>query len=296
MRLPLAFLLLMSLALPGAAAGKIEIVHDGETRRFYVEYPAGPRPAPAIVVLHGAGSNPNQMRRLTRFALHERGWVEIYPEGINREWNDGRTGADGKPLHRPDDLGFLRAILDRLAAEGLIDPARVFFTGLSNGGAMTLRVICQAPELVAGAVVVIMNQPVGMECPDGPPVPLLFIQSADDPLIPFAGGPITLPSKADRGSVLSAGETLARYALRNRCGAWEEIAITDHFPGDGTRVRLHAYRGCAQPLFQYIIDGGGHTWPGNKNHRWVRKLLGRTSLDISATFEIESFFTDLLRR
>ena len=70
MRLLLAALLLMSLALPAAAAGRIEIEHDGETRRFQIEYPAGPRPAPAIVVLHGAASNPNQMRRLTRFALH----------------------------------------------------------------------------------------------------------------------------------------------------------------------------------------------------------------------------------
>ncbi|MHA1529950.1 MAG: alpha/beta hydrolase family esterase [Alphaproteobacteria bacterium] len=296
MRLILTALLLMSLALPAAAAGRIEIVHDGETRRFYVEYPAGPRPAPAIVVLHGAASNPNRMRRLTQFTLHERGWVEIYPEGIARQWNDGRTSAGGKPLHRADDLGFLRAILDRLTSEGLVDPARMYFTGVSNGGAMALRVICQAPDLVAGAAVVIMNQPAGMDCPDGPPVPLLFIHGADDPLIPFAGGPVTVSSKTDRGSVLSAGETLARYALRNRCGAWEEIAITDHFPGDGTRVRLHTYRGCARPLFQYIIDGGGHTWPGNRNHRWVQKLLGRTSLDISATFEIETFFTDLVRR
>jgi polyhydroxybutyrate depolymerase len=296
MRTMLAALLLVSLALPAAAAGKIEIVHDGETRRFYIEYPAGPRPAPAIVVLHGGSSNPNQMRRLTQFALHERGWVEIYPEGSAGRWNDGRTSADGKPLHRGDDLGFLRAMLDRLASEGLIDPARVFFTGVSNGGAMTLRVICQAPELVAGAAVVIMNQPVGMDCPDGPPVPLMFIHAAGDPLVPFVGGPITVLGKTGRGSVLSAAETVARYALRNRCGAWEEIAITDHFPNDGTLVRLHTYRGCAQPLFQYIIDGGGHTWPGNKNHRWVQKLLGRTSLDISATFEIETFFTDLARR
>ena len=44
---------------------------------------------------------------------------------------------------------------------------------------------------------------------------------------------------------------------------------------------------------QYIIDGGGHTWAGNKNRRWVEKLLGTTSLDISATFEIEAFFTGL---
>ena len=296
MRLLLAALLLVALALPAAAAGRLEIVHDGRTRRFYVEYPAGPRPAPAIVVLHGGASNPNRMRRITEFRLHERGWVEIYPEGIGQQWNDGRTGADGKPLRQTDDLGFLRAMLDRLATEGLIDPARVFFTGASNGGAMTLRVICQAPELVAGAAVVIMNQPVGMDCPDGPPVPLMFIHAAGDPLVPFVGGPITVLGKKSRGSVLSAAETVARYAVRNRCGAWEEIAITDHFPDDGTRVRLHTYRGCAQPLFQYIIDGGGHTWPGNRNRSWVQKLLGRTSRDISATFEIETFFTDLARR
>jgi len=287
MRLLLAALLLMSLALPAAAAGKIDIVHDGETRRFHIEYPAGPRPAPAIVVLHGASGNPNRMRRIAQLTLHERGWVEIYPEAIDQAWNDGRTGANGKPLRQTDDLGFLRAILDRLAAEGLIDPARVFFAGVSNGGAMTLRVICQAPELVAGAVVVVMNQPVGLDCPDGPALPLMFIHGAADPLVPFAGGPITVGEK-DRGRVLSAGETLALYALRNHCGAWEEIAITDHFSGDGTRVRLHTYRGCARPLFHYIIDGGGHSWPGNRNHR--------SSLDISATFEIETFFTDLLRR
>jgi polyhydroxybutyrate depolymerase len=135
-----------------------------------------------------------------------------------------------------------------------------------------------------------------MDCPDGPPVPLMFIHGADDPLVPYAGGPITVLGKKDRGSVLPAGETLARYALRNRCGAWEEIAITDHFPSDNTRVRLHVYRGCAKPLFQYIIDGGGHTWAGNKNYRWVQKLLGRTSRDISATFEIETFFSDLAKR
>ena len=295
MRLLLAALLLVAFALPATAAVKREIVHDGETRRFYVEHPLGSRPAPAIVVLHGGAGNANRMRRIANFTLYESGWVEIYPEGIDRQWNDGRTGADGRPLRKTDDLGFLRAMLNELISEGLVDPTRVFFAGVSNGGAMTLRVICQAPDLVAGAAVVIMNQPVGMDCPDGPPVPLMFIQSADDPVVPFAGGPITVTGKKDRGRVLSAGETLAPYAFRNRCGAWEEIAITDHYPNDGTRVRLRAYRGCAKPLFHYIIDGGGHTWPGNKNHRWVQKLLGRTSLDISATFEIETFFTDLLR-
>ena len=94
MRLLLMALLFASLATSAAAAGKRQIVHDGETRNFYVEHPAGPRPAPAIVVLHGSTGNPNRMRRLTNFTLYEHGWVEIYPEGINRQWNDGRINAE----------------------------------------------------------------------------------------------------------------------------------------------------------------------------------------------------------
>ena len=155
MRHMLTILMLVTFALPANAAVKREIVHDGETRRFYIEFPAGPRPAPAVVVLHGGGGNARKMRRITTFTLNERGWVEIYPEGIDRQWNDGRVGTDGKPLRQTDDLGFLRAMIDQLASEGLIDPKRVFFSGVSNGGAMTLRIICQAPDLVAGAVVVI---------------------------------------------------------------------------------------------------------------------------------------------
>ncbi len=295
MRLLMAALVLAVSVLP-ASAGRYEIEHDGLTRSFEVVPAAGSRPAPAVIVLHGGAGTPDRMRRITEFTLHERGWVEIFPAGIDRQWNDGRTGADGRPLRTTDDLGFLRAMIGRLAADGTIDRRRVYFTGASNGGAMTLRVLCEAPELVAGAAVVIMHLPVGLDCPDGPPVPLMFIQGTDDPLVPFGGGPITVRGDTGRGAVLSASDTLARFAWRNRCGAYEEMALPDTYPDDGTRVRLRAYRGCARPLMQYIIDGGGHTWPGNRNRRWVEKLLGTTSLDISATFEIEAFFTGLEAR
>jgi polyhydroxybutyrate depolymerase len=126
-------------------------------------------------------------------------------------------------------------------------------------------------------------------------VPLLFIHGRDDPLVPFAGGRVVVQGRRDRGSVLPAAETLARFALRNRCGPREEIAMPDLFD-DGTSVRLRAWRGCAAPLRQFIIDGGGHTWAGNRNRRWVEKLLGQTSRDISATFEIEAFFKEIRGR
>lgn len=291
MRLILAALVILA-ALPAAAQQTVD--HGGELRQYYIEPPRGPRPAPAIIILHGGAGTPSRMRRLTQLTLHEKGWAEVYPVGLERGWNDGRRDAQGRLLHEADDLGLLRALVGRLAADGLIDPARVFLAGISNGGGMALRMICEAPGLVAGAAVVAMSLPEDLACSDGPPVPLILIHGTADPLVPFEGGPVRVLG-AERGRVLSARETAARFARRNGCGPFEEIEISDHYPDDGTRVRLHVYRGCTAPLRHYIIEGGGHTWPGNHDRRWVGALLGPTSRDISATFEIESFFGELAR-
>lgn len=268
MRLILAALSI-AVALPAAAQQSFE--HDGEARRYYLETPRGARPAPAIVVLHGGVRVPSRMRRVTEFTLHETGWAELYPVAKGEHW-------------RADDLDFLRALVGRLAAEGLIDPARVYFAGASDGGALVLRILCEAPGLAAGAAVVSASLPADADCTDGPPVPTLLIHGTADPVLPFEGG------ETNGTRVLSARETAARLARRNGCGAFDAIPITDHYPGDGTRVRLHSYRGCTEPLRHYIVEGGGHTWPGNRVSRRVERRLGTTSRDISATFEIEDFF------
>ena len=276
MRLILAALVLVAAALPAAAQQAMR--HDGEARHYYLEPPRGARPAPAIVVLHGGVTVPSRMRRITHFTLHQKGWAEIYPVALGDRWRAG------------DDLEFLRSLIDRLAAEGAIDPARVYLAGAGNGGAMVLKLICEAPGLAAGAAVVSMTLPEGLDC-DGPPVPLMLVNGTADPVVPFGGG------RAEGvGPVHSAAETAARLARMNGCGAYEEIPITDHYPGDGTRVRLNTYRGCTAPLLHYVVEGGGHTWPGNRVSRWVERRLGTTSRDISATFEIEAFFTGLAGR
>ncbi|HSF94458.1 MAG TPA: dienelactone hydrolase family protein [Thermohalobaculum sp.] len=295
MRLLVTVLALIALASPAAAAGKYEVQVGGQTRTFKIEAPQGPRPAPAVVVLHDEGLAAGRIQRIASFQLNRDGWAEIYPEALGGQWNDGQKRSNGKPYSKADDLGFMRAIVARLADDGIVDPRRVFFVGSSGGGAMVLRVVCEAPELAAGAAVVVAGQPEELECIDGPPVPLLFIQSESDPLVPFDGGPVRLPDGSERGRVLPAGESLARLALRNNCGYRDEFQITDHFD-DGTRVRLRAWRGCAEPLLQFIVEGAGHTWPGNRNSARVEKTLGRTSRDISATFEIEAFFKQALRK
>ena len=190
MRLPaLALMLLASLA-PMLAwpAEERTLRYDGRERHYIVEFPDAKAPRPAIIVFHGAGGTAERLRRATNFSLDEEGWVEVYPDAIGRVWSDGRSLLTVGALRMGDDVGFVRALLAELVAEGRVDPDRVFFAGLSNGGAMTLVLICQAPELVAGAAVHIMTLPVGLDCPPRPPVPLMFVLGTHDPLIPFGGG------------------------------------------------------------------------------------------------------------
>lgn len=286
----LALMLLPALAPALApAAEERTLRHDGRDRRYVVEYPDAPGRRPAVVVFHGAGGTAERVRGYTDITLSEQGWVEVYPDAIGRLWSDGRTSLAGGALRRRNDVGFIRALVALLVAEGRVDPERVFFTGVSNGGAMALLVLCQAPELAAGAAVAIMTQPVGMDCPPGPPVPLMFVLGTHDPLVPFGGGVIRFRGR-DRGGVRSAEETLALHAERNRCEGRSERPLADRDPADGTRVRLVDYEGCAAPLFAFIVEGGGHSWPGADVPPLVDRFLGRTSRDISATEEIQGFF------
>jgi len=285
------------LAGPAAAAEfDVEIKHDGATRRAEViapDRPADAEPAPAILVLHGGGGSPRRARRYTDFTFAQKGWVEVYPAGLDREWNDGRVGADGRHLRPADDVGFLRALIARLAADGLVDPARVYVSGASNGGMMTMRLACDAPDLVAGAAIVIASWPVGLECASDRPIPALFLHGTEDPLVPYKGGRVVSDGGKDRGSVLSAAETLAIWSARNRCGVYREIALPDNDPSDGTHVNRRVYEGCAAPLVQYVVEGGGHTWPGRPNRPLLGLLLGPTSQDMDLSAEVTSFFLAL---
>ena len=289
--LALALLTAMVPALASAAEERT-LRHDGRDRRYVVEFPAEPGPRPAIFIFHGAGGSAERVRGYTDVTLTDHGWVEVYPDAIGGVWSDGRASLSGGALRRGNDLGFIQALVAELTAEGRVDRERIFFTGPSNGGAMTLLVLCQAPELAAGAAVAIMTQPVGLDCPSGPPVPLMFVLGTHDPLIPYGGGVIRIRGR-DRGGVRSADETLAFWAGRNRCDHGAERLLADRDPDDGTRIRLVDYEGCAAPLFAFIVEGGGHSWPGADVPRLVDRFLGRTSRDISATDEVQGFFRRL---
>ncbi|MBT6509461.1 MAG: prolyl oligopeptidase family serine peptidase [Rhodospirillaceae bacterium] len=86
------------------------------------------------------------------------GFAVVYPRGIENGWNDGRDNTarwgDEAP---PDDVAFFDVLLDRLVADSTADPDRVFVTGPSNGGMMTLRLACDRAGRIAGIAPLIAN-------------------------------------------------------------------------------------------------------------------------------------------
>ncbi len=292
--LPLLALCLLALPAGAVETTRISLLHDGIEREAIMDAPRDAQGAPVLVALHGGLAGPYTIRRRARVSLAREGWVVLWPYALD-DWNDGRTDHLGRPFDTADDLGFLRRLIGALAEAGRIDPERVYFAGPSIGGMMVLRLLCDMPDLVAGAAIAIASFPRGFDCADGPPRPVLVIHGTEDDIVPPGGGRIGgwNPLIRERGWVDPIADTMRRLAARNRCDGFEARPLPDRTESDGSTVTLRNYRGCAAPLLHYVVEGGGHTWPGSRPSRLGTRFVGETNQDFSATRAVERFFQAL---
>lgn len=127
----------------------------GLARTYDVYVPAsytGFQPVPLVIDLHGFTSNSAQQAFLSGFRAEadEEGFIVVYPQGSSNSWN--AYGCCGNAAAgNVNDVGFIRAVVQEVSAMGNIDHRRVYATGLSNGGAMTHRLACQAADVFAAA-------------------------------------------------------------------------------------------------------------------------------------------------
>jgi len=249
---------------------------------------------PLLVALHGGGGTAQQMTGFSRFnAIAAReGFAVAYPQGSGRRWNDGRVFR-GHGETEADDVAFIRAVVDDIAAKGTpLDRKRIFAAGISNGGFMSFRLACEAADLFAAVapVTATMAADLGSRCNPGAPVALLVINGIADPIVPYEGGQVRALFSL-RGEIWSTDRTIAFWAERNRCAAPPDVrALADRDSTDGSRVIDVAYTRCAGPRVGLLrIEGGGHTWPGGAQYLPVA-WIGATNRDIDASEVIWRFF------
>ena len=272
---------------------------DGLAREFLYYSPPGLAPgAPLVFVLHGSRGTAAGMRDLTAFAFEriakDEGAIVVYPQGVEKHWNDCRGTADyAANTRNVDDPAFFAAMIDWFARELRADPTRVLVTGLSNGGHMALRLGLERPDLVLAIAPIAAGLPVPAtrDCADsGQPVAVAIFNGTGDPVNPYAGGLVSILGNSSRGKVLSSAATARYWAqLAGYDAAPETITLADLDPRDGTRVRLEHWQAAGKPeIAHYIIEGGGHTVPSRGMS--MPRIVGRTSHDIDAAEESWAFF------
>jgi len=119
-------------------------------RQVFVHAPRGAyKPRPLVIALHGAGETGNDFANDTGFSrLADReGFLVAYPSAgsPNAFWN-----MSGQVPGGSNDVEAIERSLDQLEAAACVDHARVFVTGVSNGGGMTARLGCELSERLAG--------------------------------------------------------------------------------------------------------------------------------------------------
>ncbi|HUO94915.1 MAG TPA: alpha/beta fold hydrolase [Steroidobacteraceae bacterium] len=273
------------------------LAFGGRERTYRLYVPARlPAAAPLLVVLHGGGGGGASMESLTLRGLNRRadedGVLVAYPDGVGHGWNDGRRDLKSKSVEESvDDVGFLRALVDAISRRYPLDRERIFVTGISNGGMMTLRLACDASDLFHGfvAVAASLGADLAPRCRPSAPRPLALIDGTEDPLVPFAGGAVNVLGSR-RGSVIGALATFAMFRGAAHCKDVDDEPPLDRVAGDGTALVVRRATGCVDDarIVLYEIDGGGHAWPGGL--RYARKwLIGRVSQELDATDEIWRF-------
>src|SRR5205814_819267 len=88
------------------------------------------------------------------------GFIVVYPQGYEGHWNDCRVmGPYSAKRENIDDVGFLHAMVDRLVKDHNADRARVYVTGISNGGSMTLCLALETPDFARAYAAVVASVP-----------------------------------------------------------------------------------------------------------------------------------------
>jgi polyhydroxybutyrate depolymerase len=259
----------------GSSARTITV--DGRKRTYSLYRPASlPQgPVPLVVMLHGGLGSGTQAEKAYGWDAEadSQHFLVVYPDGLGRAWAVGGGCCGAPERDGVNDVSFITQLVGALGRQLLIDPARVYATGMSNGALLDYRLACDSTVFAAiGPNSGTLLGP----CPSPAPISVIHIHGTADPNIPYNGGQGDGIAKINGPAVPALNAT---WRGLNQCAppsVTTERSVTTSVatcPG-GRAVEL------------VTVAGGGHEWPG------APKLGSDTATasGLSATDTIWRFF------
>jgi polyhydroxybutyrate depolymerase len=286
-------------ALPSlSAALQRDTLRVGDRDRTYAYYVprALPPDAPLLFALHGSFGTGEQIRELTGYLFDQladqHGFIVVYPDGYEQHWNDCRRVASysARTLHI-DDMGFIRALIERFRASHHVDPARVFAMGHSNGAQMAYRLALEMPDRIRAVAAACAGLPTpdNNDCQwSGKPVSALVMNGTVDPLNPYGGGRSTIYGFGDRGTVRSSPASAQYFAEIGHASGTPSV---ERISGRDDAIWVERSTWGSPEGAEVVLDtihGGGHTIPQGVV-RYPR-MFGPTHADFDGPAEMWSFF------
>jgi polyhydroxybutyrate depolymerase len=237
--------------------------------------------ADVIFNFHGSGSSASAQFRYADFTkIADQHSVILVMPDANKVYKDKKhplasywNHAWEANLRRRDyDIDFVLELVEHIKSEYCTKD--FFATGMASGGDMVSALACLADTPFRSFAPVTYRYYAAKECSNAGPRPTISFQGDRDYIAPIDGSdaPWFDPPMA---------QVMQSWAEHNGC---------DHNPSEervSDEVRRIFWDNCNAETQWYLIEGGGHTWPGGL----PLKKLGYTTIDISASDLIWDFFS-----
>jgi len=283
------------------------VMSGGIRREYLVHLPptySRSTPLPLILVFHGLHMQAETMIAATGFngMSNRDNFIVVYCQASpSGEWQDGMKNMT------VNDVAYVDDVLEALGKKVSYDRHRVYATGVSNGGFFVQLLAASRPEKIAAVCVVastVMEQAV-TRFKTSTPMPIMFFLGTDDPLLDWGdgrsrGGALAKKLGAEIG-ITPEMSNIVRYggwwSVSDMISFWVEhngatntpttTYEPDRDPNDGQKVKKQTYGSRGREVIAYIIEGGGHTWPGTL---YLPGMKGRPCQDVDASVEMWKFF------
>ena len=117
---------------------------SGMMRTYYVSLPANydkSRKYPLVFQFHPLGGSAEGARTMYNIKAGMPDAIYVSPQGLSS------GGSAGWPNTGGQDVAFTKAMIDKLQATYCVDKARIFSTGFSYGGMMSVTIACQMGDI-----------------------------------------------------------------------------------------------------------------------------------------------------